>query len=268
MIKKTGIFLLVAVILASCSKYSRISKSTNMDVKLEYAIKLYKKGQFYKALPLFEELITVFRATKQAEQTYYYYSYCNYNLGDFVTAAYDFDNFSKTFPNSEFAEECSYMHAYCFYQDSPNYTLDPTNTIKAINELQLFTDQHPRSERIAECNKLIDELRYKLETKDFQNAQLYFHMDDFKAAVTAYKNLLRDYPATQYKEIAMFYVVKSEYLLSENSIEAKKNERYNTALSSYGEFTAIFPESKFKKDADDIAASCRKRLEKMSANLN
>ena len=115
-----------------------------MEAKLEYAIKLYKKGQYFKALPLLEELITVFRGTKQAEQTYYYYSYCNYNLADYETAAYDFDNFAKTFPNSEFAEECAFMHAYCYYQDSPNFTLDQSNTVKAINELHLNRYRPPR----------------------------------------------------------------------------------------------------------------------------
>ena len=126
------------ILFASCSEYSRVTKGKDMDAKLELAVKLYSKGQYYKALPLFEELITIFRGTKKAERTYYYYAYTNYKLGDYEAAAYDFENFSKTFPSSEFAEECAYMHAYCYYQDSPKYSLDQTNTIKAINELQLF----------------------------------------------------------------------------------------------------------------------------------
>ena len=44
-------------------------KSRDMDAKNDYAIKLYNKGDYYKALPLFEELITVYRGTKKAEQT-------------------------------------------------------------------------------------------------------------------------------------------------------------------------------------------------------
>jgi len=264
---RVRLFLILAsfilpLLLASCSHYNKMLKSTNPDAKLDYALKLYNKGQYYKALPLLEELTTVFRGTKKAEQTYYYYAYTNYHLEDYETAAYNFDNFAKSFPLSEFAEECAYMHAYCFYLQSPDYTLDQTSTQKAINETQLYIDQHPRSKRIDECNKLIDELRAKLELKDYENAKLYLHMDEYKAAVTSFKNMLRDHPGTKYQEEAMYLVFKAEYLLAENSIEAKRVERYNSALTSYGEFTAAYPKSKFKGDADDYAASCRKRLEK------
>jgi outer membrane protein assembly factor BamD len=66
----------------------------------------------------------------------------------------------------------------------------------------------------------------------------------------------------------MFIVVKSYYLLAENSIEAKKNERYNAALTAYGEFTSFFPESKFRKEANSIAENCHKKLEKYSASVH
>jgi len=240
-------------------------KSTNLDAKQEYAIKLYNKGKYYKALPLFEELITLLRGTKKAELTYYYYAYTNYKLEDYETAAYDFDNFTKSFPTSEFAEECGYMNAYCYYLSSPDYTLDQSSTLKALNELQLFIDEHPYSARVEECNKLIDKLRYKLETKEHEIASLYYHMEEYKAAVTAYKNLLKEYPSTMYREECMFMSLKSEYLFAENSIESKKQERYNSALGDYGELLAAYPESKYKKEADGIAEDCRKRLEKFTA---
>src|SRR5437016_641334 len=83
-----------------------------------------------------------------------------------------------------------------------DYAMDQTSKVKAINETQLYIDQHPRSTRIEECNKLIDQLRLKMEMKDFENAKLYYHMDEYKAAVTAFKNLLRDYPSTKFREEA------------------------------------------------------------------
>jgi outer membrane protein assembly factor BamD len=254
-------------LLSSCSQYRKMTKTKDIDAKLDYAIKLYKKGDYYKALPLLEELITVYRGTKKAEQTYYYYSYTNYQLEDYQTAAYDFDNYVKTFPNSEYAEECAFMKAYCYYQDSPNYSLDQTSTVKAINEFQLFIDQHLYSSRIAECNRLIDELRLKLETKDYENAKLYYHMEDYKAALTSFENLLNGFPSTKYREETMFLIVKSSYLLAENSIASKKNDRYNFALTAYGEFALAYPESKYAKEANSIKENCRKRLEKYSASI-
>ena len=237
-----------------------------MDAKLDMAIKLYNKGQYYKALPLLEELITIYRGTKKAEQTYYYYAYTNYKIGDYESAAYDFDNFSRTFPTSEFAEECAYMKAYCYYKNSPDYSLDQSSTLKAINNLQLFADRYPSSSRLDQCNKLIDQLRYKLEIKGYEIAQLYYNMEDYKAAITCYKNLLVDFPGTRYREDAMFKIMKSSYLLAQNSIEEKKQERYNQTLMAYAEYINVFPESKNRDKADDIYKDSMKKLEKYSGS--
>jgi outer membrane protein assembly factor BamD len=43
---------------------------------------------------------------------------------------------------------------------------------------------------------MIDELRLKLEQKDYENAQLYFGTAYYTAAITAFKNLINDYPST------------------------------------------------------------------------
>ena len=151
MLKKGfGIFVFCAIfaLLVSCSDYQRVMKGKDYDAKFDMALKYYNKKNYYKAFPLFEELMAIYRGTAKAERTYYYYAYCNYYSGDYESAAFDFDNFTRTFPNSEYAEECSFMHANCFYEDSPGYSLDQTNTFKAIEQLQLFADRYPHSSRL------------------------------------------------------------------------------------------------------------------------
>ncbi|MFM7217477.1 MAG: outer membrane protein assembly factor BamD [Bacteroidota bacterium] len=247
-----------------CSEYNRVSKGNNLDAKLELAIKLYQKGDYFKALPLLEELMVVYRGTKKAEQSLYYYAYTNYKIGDYSSAAFDFENFVKTFPNSEYTEECAYMQAYCYYEDSPNYSLDQTNTYKAIGQLQLFIDRFPLSSRVEESNKLIDQLESKLEQKFYSNAKMYFDMEDYKAAVTAFRNLLNDFPMSPHREISMFLMAEAQYRLAMNSVEEKKLVRMNEALAFYGEFIMTFPESKSKKEAEQTAREIREILEKNS----
>lgn len=262
--RKISLILLVfTILLTGCSNYNRILKGNDMDAKMDAAVRYYNKGDYYKALPLFEELITVYRGTRKAEKTYYYYAYTNYRLEDYQAAAYDFDNFRKTFPSSEYTEECAFMHAYCYFQDSPIYSLDQTNTMTAINELQLFADRYPNSTRISEANDLIDQLRDKLETKTYETAKLYYNMESYKAASTTFKNLLHDFPSTQYRETALFLTYKAAYLFAEGSIDSKREGRYNEALRSFGEFSIAFPESKHMKEANDIAADIKKKLDKL-----
>jgi outer membrane protein assembly factor BamD len=257
--------VLSVLILSSCSEYSRVQKGKDMDKKLDMAIKLYDRKEYYKALPLLEELSTVFRGTMKAEKTAYYFAYTNYRLGDFQSAAYDFANFAKTYPNSEFAEECAYMHAYCYFQDSPDFPLDQTNTHKAINELQLFTDRFPKSTRVEECNKVIDQLRGKLELKDFEIAEMYLHKESYQAAIVTYRNLLKEYPSTTFREDAMFKIVKASYLLAENSYEEKKVERYEGTIRAYSDFLSAFPESRLNDKAKDYSLAAKKKLDRINS---
>ena len=48
----------------------------------------------------------------------------------------------------------------------------------------------------------------------------------------------------------MFMMVKSSYMLADNSILTKKKERFQNAIDEYYSFAAEFPESKFIKEAN------------------
>ena len=150
------------VVLSSCSKYQKILKSSDYSLKFTKAKEYYDKKDYVRALPLFEELMTVYRGTSKAEDCFFFYSYCKYGLEDYLLASYHFKNFYKTFPKSERAEEAMYLNAYCYYLDSPRYTLDQSNTLLAINEFQLFLTMYPNSVKVTECNELMDKLMLKL----------------------------------------------------------------------------------------------------------
>jgi outer membrane protein assembly factor BamD len=145
--------------------------------------------------------------------------------------------------------------------------LDQTSTYKAINELQLFTDRYPHSSRLEDCNKHIDQLRGKLELKSYDTAEMYYDMESYKAAVTSYKILLHDFPSTSFREEVMFKIQKATFELAENSIEEKKSERYKESVTAYSEFISAYPESRFRGKADDIVATAKKRLDRMSVKF-
>lgn len=262
-LKKVFILLVgVALVTTSCSKYQKILKSTDGDKKFNAAVAYYEKKDYFRALPLFEELISVYRGQGRAEKVYYYYAYCNYYLEDYELAAYHFENFVNTFPRSEYTEECAFLHAYCFYKSSPEFSLDQENTIKAIAKLQIFVNKYPYSTRLAECNSLIDKLRYKLEEKEFSLSKLYYNKEDYKAAVTSFKNLLTDFPSTTFKEEAMFYVAKSYYLYAQNSLESRKPERFSSTVDACNDFLNQFPDSKLAEDVRDIMESSKNQINK------
>lgn len=243
-------------------KFNKLVKSTDIDAKYAAAVKYFKKEDYTKALTLFEELMSVFRGTAKAEEVHYYYAYCNYNLDDYIVAGYHFRNFVKTFPSSIHTEECAYMNAYCFYLSSPTYSLDQVDTKLAIKEFQRFTNQYPKSTRIAECNTMLDKLRGKLERKSYENAMLYYNMVDYKAAVVAFGNHTKDFPESKHVEELNYLTIKSYYLLALNSIESKKQERFKAAVDTYLKYVDTFPKGGYLKEAEMIYSSALKNLEK------
>lgn len=264
--KRLILFIIPLMLLTACSKFQHYLKSTDMEAKYEAAVKYYEKKDYYHALQLFEELVSVYRGTSKAEKSYYYYVYCTYYVDDFTMAAYHFNNFVQSYPNSTYAEEMQFMYAYCYYLDSPISSLDQTSTLDAIEKFQLFINKFPNSSKVAESNKYIDELRLKLEEKSFNNAKLYFRTENYKAAVVAFANLLKDYPYTVYKEEALFLSLRSSYLYAVNSVDAKKQERFKMAAEEYYKLIDNFPQSKYLREAERTFESIQKELGSVAAN--
>jgi outer membrane protein assembly factor BamD len=252
MIRNLLIVLGIIVILASCGKHSKLLKGTDNDVKFEAAVDYFEQADYYRALQLFEQLMGAYRGTSKAEQLYFYYAYCYYYQEEYLLASYYFKRYAKSFPGGPRAEECLFMSAYCQYLLSPKYSLDQTSTHEAIKELQLFIDIYPDSERIETCNQLIDELRAKLEKKDFEIAKLYLKTEYYRAAITAFNNVIKDYPDTRNKEEILFYILKAYFNYAEKSIKDKQLERYQSAVEAYNDLKYLFPESDFLDDATDM----------------
>ncbi|MFL5762902.1 MAG: outer membrane protein assembly factor BamD [Bacteroidia bacterium] len=243
-------------------KFNKLVKSGDMDAKYAAAVRYFDKEEYTKALTLFEELMGVYRGTAKAEEVHYYYAYCSYNLEDYIVAGYQFRQFVRNFPTSKHTEECAYMNAYCFYLNSPEYSLDQIDTKLAIKEFMRFTQQYPQSAHIPDCNRLLDELRAKLERKSYENAMLYYNTSDYRAAATAFENHLKDFPDTKHVEELNYLIIRSYYLLAVNSIENKKQERFKAAVDHYLKFVDTYPKSEYIKQAEMVYESALKSLEK------
>ena len=253
-------WILMALILSGCSKYQKLAKSGDNEAKYAAALDLYQKKDYDRALQLFQQLLNFYQGTEQGQKMQFYYAYCYYYQHDYTLASYYFKRFATTFPRSAEAEEALFMSAYSYFLDSPRSSLDQTSTYTAINELTLFKDKYPRSERVERCDELIGQLRDKLQKKDLDIADLYLRMEDYEAAITSYNNLLKDYPDTEHKEEILFKILKAGYYFANKSIKAKQEERYQSALDSYNELMFQYPETTYMKDAETIHENIQKKI--------
>lgn len=259
-IPKAAFILFLTLFIAACSDYQKLIKSNDYGEKYDMAVLYYNQGDYYRALQLFETVLPFYRGSEKAEDLSYYYAWCHFHQGDYILASYYFKRFTKSFPTSRYAEECQFQSAYCKFLESPVYSLDQTNTLEAINELQLFIDMYPNSERVEECNQLIDNLRGKLERKAFEIASLYLKMENYNAAITAFNNLLKDFPGSSYKEEILYSLAKAHYLYAENSIDEKKEERHQSALEAYDAFVTTYPDSEYIKQVKNFSKNSRRQI--------
>lgn len=256
------VLLVVSISFLSCkSKFEKLKASNDYQKKYQEGIKYYNKKDYSRALALFDDLIQRYRGREEAELLFYDYAYSNYFLKDYTSAGYHFKNFADTYPNSARTEECRYMSAYCSYLESPNSSLDQTNTLASIDKMQLFINLYPKSTRVAEANKLIQNLHDRLETKSYNNAKLYLTIGDYKSAVIAFRNSMRDFPDTKYAEEMEYLTIQAQYLYAKNSLETKQEERFGEGVTAYVEFIERYPSSQYAKQAEVYKRQCETGIE-------
>lgn len=256
--------LILTLFAGSCNEFNKIQKSTDINEKYKAAKEYYGKGEYVKAQLLFDELYGQVRNTEKGEDVLYFLAYSNYYMGDQILAGYQFAIFYRTYPLSARAEECLYMSAKCHFEISPSYSLDQYDTYVAIERFQYFVQMFPNSTRVQECNKQIDILHEKLDMKQFEVAELYLNIGDYKAAIASFELLLKDSPTTKYREQSMYMLVKAKYYLALNSIDEKKEQRINAAQTQYNLFVKEYPESEWGEDAN----SYQEKINKLREDFN
>ncbi|GAB3727467.1 outer membrane protein assembly factor BamD [Spirosoma lituiforme] len=258
----------VVFLLGSCSPFSKLQKSGNDDEKYKGAIQYYKKGDWYRAGLLFEELIPILKGSTESEMAQFYYAYTQYQQQQYLLSATLFKKFYETFARSDYAQEAMYMYAYSLYKDTPSFNLDQSNTLTATSALQDFINAYPDSKYKEESTKLILELRGKLERKAYEKAKLYyktsgFNIASYKSSVIAINNFQKEFPDSEYNEELAFLKVDAEFSLAQNSLETKQKERYQEAISYHQSFIDKYPNSQFLKQSEKMFETSQKEIDRL-----
>jgi outer membrane protein assembly factor BamD len=243
---------MMAFLTAGCGGYNKILKSSDNELKYKAALKYFNKGDFARSTPLFEALGMPFEGTQRQDTVNYYEAKGYYMLHDYEVADSYLANFCRVFGRSKFAEEAYYLRAKNLYRMSFRSELDQANTVKAIAAFSEFHSKYPESELGKNDKNHFTELQNRLDHKAFMSAKLYYQIDDYKAAIVALRNSVKDYPNSQYKEEQMFLILKSSYVYAKKSVKKRQAERYIAAIDEYYNFMSEFPESKYSKEAENM----------------
>ena len=255
------LFSLIIFFFSSCqSQFEKIRTSNDPEMIYKKALEYYEAEEYQKAQSLFELSISGFRGKKEAEDISFKYAYTFYHLGSYIMASYHFKNFARTFSTSSFRQEADYMDAYSNYKLSPSFRLDQSYTADAIDGFQVFINTYPDSERVPVANKLIDDLRKKLEIKTLETGKLYYDIRQYQAAVQTFENLLKDFPDTENASYVRYLIIKAQYDLAINSVVGKKKERLEEAIENGNEFIERYKKSEFRPEVQQIVSNSQKQI--------
>ena len=276
--KKYIIIALVSgSVLTSCGEYHKVLKSTDYEYKYEAAKSYFGKGQNTKAAAILEELITILKGTDKAEESLYMLGMTYYNQGDFITASHYFSTYYNTYPRGTYTEQARFYSGKALFLDTPEPRLDQSSTYKAIQELQMFMEYFPASNRHQEAQQMIFDLQDKLVMKDYMAARLYYDLgsytgnssysttgNNYLACIVTAQNALKDYPYTKLREDISILLLRAKYDMAKESVEEKKEERMRDAIDEYYAFKNEFPESKYIKEVENIYKDAKKYVKEIN----
>ena len=243
--KKLLYSISILILISSCSEYQKALNSDEVSVKFNLGTELYDAEKYSKASRLFAQILPQYRGKPQAQKLTYMQAMCFYNTKDYNSSSYQMERFVNSYPDSEKLEEMAFLGAKSYYLMSPIFSKDSEDTKIAIDKLQEFINAFPESEFNDDANKLIFELDYRLELKEFNIALQYNVLTDYQAAIKSFENFLIDFPGSDLREKALYYRFDSAYKLAINSVVWRQKERIENAVSYFNSFKNNYNDSEF-----------------------
>ena len=259
---KYFLFALTAVFaMVSCkSQYETVLNSNDADLKFKTAFEYFDQEKYGKAAAVFESLSVLTDGTERDDTVRFYWGLSNYKFKDYYTAETNFTNFLEVYPRSPFASEARYLRLDCLYRSTLRYELDQTPTYKAITEISEYMIEFPKTPHMQTCRDMLTELNERLDRKAYENAKLYYKMENYKSSRIAFRNVLKDDADNIYREDILYYIAMSSYKYAHLSVPAKQKERYLIFVDDYLNFISEIPQSHYSKELENLYRKAQKAL--------
>lgn len=258
------------LLLSSCAReFNQVYKTPDYRYKYEFAKECFATGKYQRATTLLQDVITQLKGTADAQESLYMLGMAEYCNRDYETAAETFKRYVKSYPRGAYAEMASYYVGQSLYLCTPEARLDQTQTVQAISSFQDFLDLYPDGKMKEQAQSRLFALQDKLVLKELYSAQLYYNLgayfgncteggNNYEACIVTAENALKDYPYTAKREDFALLIMKSKFELAQQSVEEKRLERFQNAEDECYGFVNEYPDSKWRKLAEDYIGKCKK----------
>lgn len=257
---------LTAIILfASCGEYNKVLKSTDREVRYEYAKRYFEEKKYGRTITLLESIMNTYVGSAKEQEILFLLAQAYFYDKDYTTATAYYRQYYNKFPREEYAELARFNAAYGLFLDSPDVKLDQTSTIQAIQGFQEFLEYFPQSSKAEQAQDLMFQLQEKLAEKELMAAQLYYNLgmymgNNYESCVVTSREALKTYPFSAYAEEFQIMIVRAKMQEAENSAPGKKPTRYREVIDEHFNYMNMFPQGKYVNESTKMYNKASKAL--------
>ena len=250
------------VLLAGCSGTQRVAH-TSAEEAYQKGMELFEDEEYEDAAKYFRGVFEYGRGNEWAPDAQFQLGRAQEERGRHLLAATEYNRFTQLYRTHSLRPNAEYRRALMYYNESPNYKLDQTDTERAISNFELYIQRYPNHENTDSAEAKIAELRNKLARKQFEAGELYERRRMYRAAAYTYEEVFDLYPDTDYADQALMAAVRTYVSYADMSVEQRQAERLEAAVENYNRLVQVFPDSPHLKAAERHYERAQERLERI-----
>ncbi|HLC18180.1 MAG TPA: outer membrane protein assembly factor BamD [Thermodesulfobacteriota bacterium] len=238
------ILVFLALIFSGCTAArTQVTEYRNPEELYKVAMEGYLDRRYADAEKDFKKLMELFPMSSQARDVELLLGDVCYAMEKYDESGSYYASFVAMRPAHPMADYALFQKGMSHFRDVLTPDRDQTSTRKALFAFEDLVRDYPGSPYYEKSVELISFLKRRLAERQFYIGHFYYKMKNYKAALSRFRDVLRDYPEDGPTDQTLYYIGESYRRLGEDSLA---EDAYTTIIKDY-------PESPYMQDA-------RKRL--------
>jgi len=151
-----------------------------------------------RALPLFEKIVENGPTWKRSAEAEFNMGMINEETKDYEAASLAYETVERRYRGGDLARDAAFRRGCCLYLAAKQTPRDEKGYRDALSALVIFVRSYPGDNNIETAQKYIDELKESLAAMYYERADFYDRIEKKpEAAIIAYKDLIRSFPASE-----------------------------------------------------------------------
>lgn len=257
--------LFFTVMISACGSSARVRYDSPQDA-FEKGKENYDNEKYEKAILFFQGAFDFGRAHEWAADAQLFLARAYRGNKEYLLAANEFARFSQIYRSDPRVADAEYELALTYFDRSPDYSFDQTDTERAIEQFRLFISRYGNHQLVIQAQQQIGELREKLARKQLEISQMYERIRSYQAAALSYESLFDDYYDSTLADDALLGAMRNYLGFAINSVASRQVERLEQVIKNYDRLIQIFPDSPLLKDAEAFRERATRLLESVQVN--